>query len=93
MGKKRKAATKSFEHPYPSRYGSHGSMISEWVRPLDSDRVICEDEKGLYVTDRNRLDTGVADPHRWSGKAHRDGLYESCEKVVDPKNKGESDAV
>ena len=92
VGKKKRTITKQFEHPYPSRYGSHASMVSEWVRPLDGDKVVCEDEKGLYVTDKNRLDTGCADPKRWASKKHRDKAYAGMEKIVDPLNtQGDTD--
>ena len=83
---------KTFDNPFPSRYGSHASMVSEWVRPLDTSLVICEDEKGLYVTDKNRLDSGIADSRRWCLKDFRDGVYDSVEKVVDPtKRKKETE--
>jgi len=85
VGKKKRTITKQFEHPYPSRYGSHASMISEWQRPLDEGLTICEDEKGYYVTEKNRLDSGVADPHRWAGKEYRDNVYAQTKTLVDPK--------
>jgi len=60
--KKYKPPVKKEKHPYPSRFGSHTSMIVEekgaWV--------ICEDEDGLYPTLRRFIDNGLADPHRFS---------------------------
>ena len=60
--KKYKPPVKKEKHPYPSRFGSHTSMIveekGEWV--------ICEDEDGLYPTLRRFIDNGLADPHRFS---------------------------
>ena len=91
--KKSRKTSKKFEHPYPSRYGSHASMVSEWVRPLDGGLVICEDEKGLYVTNKNRLDTGCADPKRWASRPHRDKVYSEVEKIADPLRKKESEDV
>jgi len=82
-GKKKRTIVKTFEHPYPSRYGSHASMVSEWQRPLDCSLVICEDEKGFYVTDKDRLDSGLADIHRWAPKEHRDLRYEEIQKIVE----------
>jgi|GEM_PF-2669035 len=52
----------------PSFYGSHSSMV---VDPADFDvvlkdgEVICQDDKHYYVTLRNRLDNGSADPNRY----------------------------
>ena len=84
MGKKskRKLASKGFEHPHPSRYGSHAEMISETERPLDNAVVICVDERGPYVTDKNRLDTGIADPRRWAESRFRDTAYIETETVI-----------
>ena len=48
----------------PSLYGSHASMID--ASTVDgSDWVLLRDEKGLYETTRDRLDTGLADPRRY----------------------------
>lgn len=55
----------------PSPYGSHSSMVVD----LDSvakghnvpnDKIICEDEKGYYITYKNRIDNGMADPCRYA---------------------------
>lgn len=55
----------------PSLYGSHASMIDEsllsmLVAPFDF--VVLRDEKGVYNTTRDRLDTGLADPRRYDSK-------------------------
>ena len=55
-----------------SLYGSHTSMICDPVEEdtiLGVDRilkgeVLLKDEKGNYVTERKRLDDGLADPNR-----------------------------
>ena len=51
---------------YPSPCGSHASMIDEEATSKldDPTKVICKDANGLYETDRNRLDTRLADPNR-----------------------------
>ena len=66
MGKKGKrqytAASKDKEYPYPSRYGSHTSMV---VENKEGDAwIACNDEKGPYVTSRTHLDSGLMDPYR-----------------------------
>ncbi len=86
-----RGANKTFEHGSPSRYGSHAAMLSSWVRPVDEALVICEDERGLYVTEKNRLDSGIADPKRWSIGEHRDRIYSDIEKIVDPSKKNEEE--
>ena len=51
---------KKEKYPYPSRYGSHRSMVVH----EDGNRVVCEDEYGQYWTTVDRLDNGEADPRR-----------------------------
>ena len=51
-------------YPYPSRYGSHRSMVIS----KDGDKVVCKDEFGEYETTVGRLDNGLADPRRYSGR-------------------------
>lgn len=47
----------------PSAYGSHAVLV---IKELNEYEVLCEDEDGEYVTFKDRLDTGMADPKRWS---------------------------
>lgn len=55
-------------YPYPSRFGSHSSMIdAEATEKLgDPKRVVLRDEFGLYETDRKSLDNREADVNRHS---------------------------
>lgn len=48
----------------PSLYGSHTSMI-DGSTDAATGWVILRDEKGVYNTTRDRLDTGLADPRRY----------------------------
>ena len=50
------------KYPYPSRFGSHKSMVVK----EDGEFVFCEDEFGQYKTLKNRLDNGCADPFRYA---------------------------
>lgn len=47
----------------PSQFGSHKKMV---VRDLGDGRVICKDPYGEYITQKSRLDNGLADPARFS---------------------------
>jgi hypothetical protein len=49
---------------YPSPYGSHASMVDTKYTLKDKNMVVCVDERGLYVTKKNCLDSGLADPSR-----------------------------
>jgi hypothetical protein len=54
-------------YKYPTRYGSHQSMVDmEKTGELNKEnKVVIEDEHGYYITDENRLDSGLADPNRY----------------------------
>ena len=55
-------------YKYPTRYGSHSSMVNEEkTEELNCEnKVVIEDEHGYYITDTNRLDNGLADPKRYN---------------------------
>ena len=74
QAKKEKEAVPS----YPSDYGSHASMLNkEATKELNkdiefedlsgTDSVVIDTDSGSYKTLKNRLDTGLADPNRYSG--------------------------
>ena len=44
-----------------SWFGSHAEMV---VEDRQDGTVVCEDDRGKYVTYKNRLDSGLADPCR-----------------------------
>jgi hypothetical protein len=64
----------------PSLYGSHASMevsddeLTQEVRDWLSEHgeVALRDEKGVYTTEKKRLDTGLADPRRYSDRVTED---------------------
>ena len=56
------ATRKEKDSPYPSRYGSHESMV---VENNEGDAwIACKDDKGPYVTSRTHLESGLMDPYR-----------------------------
>ncbi|MDP3981779.1 MAG: hypothetical protein Q8Q33_10240 [Chlamydiota bacterium] len=62
-----------FVAQYPSMFGSHASMIDEAATAelKDTTKVACKGEHGIYITERNRLDNGLADPNRYNGQGNR----------------------
>ena len=63
----------------PSQFGSHRTMVVDperYVSAKDKKSSVscglgvclCKDDKGFYITLENRLDTGLADPKRYSGE-------------------------
>lgn len=54
-----------------SPYGSHADMVvnhEEYEVELQSDEVLLQCDTHFYITKRKRLDDGLADPARYSGK-------------------------
>jgi len=57
------------KYKYPSRFGSHKSMVNqaETDKLNDSTLVVCNDENGYYITSINKLDDGQIDWARAKG--------------------------
>lgn len=65
---------KKSRYPYPSRFGSHSSMIQD--SPENNDKYcVCLDEHGSYLTERAKLDNGMADPNRYGNPARLKRLF------------------
>ncbi len=67
---KRHVPAKQEPYKYKTRYGSHADMIDEEkTSELNNENlVVLSDEHGYYITERTRLDNGLADPKRYNGK-------------------------
>lgn len=55
----------------PSFYGSHLTMVVPsdlFDVELNEKEVICKDDDGYYITLKERLDSNLADPNRYSGR-------------------------
>lgn len=61
-------------------YGSDSTMIvdiSQYTEvSLNTDEVICKDDRGFYITKKNRINSGLADPNRYSNEKARITLEE-----------------
>ena len=72
MAKTLKQKQEKRERVYPSDFGSHLSMIDkEASEGLPEHLVALRDGEGLYITERNRLDSGLADANRYGSVAAR----------------------
>ena len=62
--------TKHEDYKYKTRYGSHADMIDEEKTSELKDKklVVLSDEHGYYITERIRLDNGLADTKRYTSK-------------------------
>lgn len=63
-----KTNNKKEVYTYPSRFGSHWNMINvDLTKELeDKTLVYCTDEYGNYITKKQNLDSGLADPNRYT---------------------------
>lgn len=57
-----------------SRYGSHASMAIDPLLQVicfgwHPEQIALRDQHGVYITSRDRLDTGLADSRRWDRSA------------------------
>ena len=77
MAKYQVKKEKEVQPIYPSDYGSHASMVNKEATQalnegiefddLSSDAsVVIDMDKVSYTTTKNRLDTGLSDPRRYS---------------------------
>jgi class 3 adenylate cyclase len=77
MAKTEKVVT----YPYPSRFGSHTSMV---VAENEDGTVKCKDEFGDYITFKNRLDDNCADSNRYA-ESRLVGLFSGKKKEEEKK--------
>jgi hypothetical protein len=63
-----------------TQFGSDSSMLVDLTQYKDisikEDDVVCKDDRGFYITKRNRIDSGLADPNRYNNTKSRTELEE-----------------
>jgi len=72
LSKKRHETGRTINGPSP--FGSHAEMVvdhSGFDLDLCQDQVLCWDGDEYYITTKDRLDNGLADPRRYSGKSFK----------------------
>lgn len=73
MKNRKRVVVKNEVYSFPSRFGSHSSMLNfdltskVFEVTQDESLVVLTDEFGDYVTNRSRLDSKMADPNRYAG--------------------------
>ena len=69
-------------------FGSHKEMVVPCDDPniqmlkIDDNHIICKDDTGYYVTEKNRIDSGLADPNRYSNSKSRIFIQALDEEVA-----------
>lgn len=63
-----------------THYGSDSTMIVDLSQykpiSINADEVVCKDDRGFYITKKNRINSGLADPSRHSDEKARIMLEE-----------------
>lgn len=63
-----------------THYGSDSSMVVDLSQykpiSINTDEVVCKDDRGFYITKKNRINSGLADPSRHSDEKARVTLEE-----------------
>lgn len=66
-------------------YGSDSSMVVDISQyksiSINTDEVVCKDDRGFYITKKNRINSGMADPNRYSNYSARINLEEAVEET------------
>lgn len=61
-------------------YGSTSDMVVDISKYKDcliqDDEVVCKDDRGFYITKKNRVDSNMADPNRYANEKNRLHLEE-----------------
>jgi len=71
-------------------YGSTSDMIvdianytSDPAIVLEDNQVVCKDDKGFYITTKDRINTKIADPNRYANQKNRINLVEKQDSSID----------
>lgn len=61
-------------------YGSTSDMVVDLTKYKDlliqEDETVCKDDKGFYITKKNRINSNIADPNRYANEKNRVTLEE-----------------
>lgn len=65
-------------------FGSHKEMVVDHstIKGVNilNEEVICKDDDGLYITNANRIDNGLADPNRYANLSKRITALDTVEQ-------------
>lgn len=67
-----------------THFGSTGDMVVDHTKyklDLCQSMVLCKDDRGFYITEKNRIDNGMADPNRYANENKRIVVEEQEENV------------
>jgi hypothetical protein len=63
-----------------THFGSDSNMVVDLSKyktiSINTDEVVCKDDRGFYITKKNRINSGLADPNRHNNEKARIALEE-----------------
>jgi hypothetical protein len=63
-----------------THFGSDSTMVVDLSQyktiSINTDEVVCKDDRGFYITKKNRINSGLADPNRYNNEKLRITLEE-----------------
>lgn len=70
-----------------THFGTTSEMIvdmSNYESPsnLSEDQIVCKDDRGFYITNKNRVNSGLADPNRYANHKSRIELTEKTKTTA-----------
>lgn len=69
-----------------THFGSHAEMVVDLSKAnikVNPDEVVCMDDRGYYVTNKSRIDNGLADPNRYTDSKRVNVVFEEETQDVD----------
>lgn len=67
-----------------THFGSTNDMVVDhknYSISLNDNQVLCKDDRGFYITLKNRIDSGLADPNRYSNIDSRISIAEKSKEL------------
>jgi|LakMenEpi03Aug12_release.lakeMendotaPanAssembly.Ray.scaffolds.fasta_scaffold1724483_1 hypothetical protein len=64
----------------------HSSLVFENNPIIENNQIVCKDDNGYYITFKNRVDSGLADPNRYANAKSRLFVAKPVEETI--KNGG-----
>lgn len=66
-----------------THFGTTGDMVVDHTKykvSISDNEALCKDDMGFYITIKNRIDSGIADPNRYANNSARVQNLEEVEE-------------
>jgi hypothetical protein len=66
----------------------HSTLVFENNPTIEDNQVVCKDDNGYYITFKNRIDSGLADPNRYANAKFRINIAKTEQGDINVNNVG-----